>query len=184
MNFSNETIERVVSLLQDIGATDKLEFKAELSQMPEASEVIWCSLDTFDLDTDRLELLIRGVCHMEAGGGRPTRDFEERNKFRLGFGSTTVIPRLLNRLNRLDRDRADNLTDWLFSNRLNTYSPFGYQIPLGVNSREEYAEYEDQRALHRGKMLAIDKEAHRVAVARKLENARLHAERSATNRTK
>lgn len=190
MNFPKEVVEKVCSLLQDIGATDQMELKEELSKISDAQSIIWHLPESLKygkvtLDPDQLELVIRGVCRMEAGGGFNVEELEVLNKFRFGFGSTTAIPRLLERFKKVtspDSKVADALTDWIFSNRLNNYAPFGYQIPIGINSRREYATYEDRRAKHRAERRAIDQEVHRAAMTRKVENARLHAERSAANR--
>lgn len=185
MTFPKEIIEKVVSLLEDIGVTDKLEFKSELLQIPDADCVIGYWPDYLKsreivLDTDQLRLVIRGICLIEGWTGNHFSGVPER----LVFGSTSVIHHLLKMLNPVGTEQEGVLIDWLLSHRTNPYIPFGYQIPLGINSREEYSDYENRRAKHREDRNAIDQEAHRVAVARKEENARLHAERSVSNRFK
>ena len=185
MKFSSETIERVVSLLQDIGATDKLELKTELSQIPDADCVIGYLPDYLRsreviLNADQLELAIRAICRIEGWAGNHFANVPQH----FIFGSTTVIPHLLKMLVQENIEQEGALIDWLFSHRTNPYIPYGYQIPLGINSREEYGEYEERRTKHREERNAIDQEAHRAAVARKLEKARLHEERSAVNRLK
>lgn len=188
MNFQKEIVEKVFSLLQDIGATDQMEFKEELTKIPDADSIIGHLPDILrsgeiNLDPNQFDLVIRGICKIEGWAGNHFAEVPVR----FIFGSTTVIPRLLERFGRVvspDSKKVNDLTDWLFLNRANPYIPFGYQIPIGINSSEEYAEYEDKRAKHRADRLAIDQEAHREAVARKSENARLHAERSAANRLK
>lgn len=183
MNPPDEIREKVISLLQDIGAADNLEFKRELSAIPEADSVIGhlpghLKSREVILNADQLESAIRGICRIEGWTGNHFSAVPER----LIFGSTSVIPHLLKMLDQDKIEQEGALIDWLFSHRTNPYIPFGYQIPLGINSREEYGNYEERRAKHREERNAIDQEAHRAAVARKEENTRLHAERSAANR--
>lgn len=175
-----EVLDRVVSLLESIGSTDRVELKLELTEIPEVEAIVGSIPDairshTLELDPDHLEFVIRGICRIEAGGGR-----ELLKEPHLGFGSTTVVPQLIKQI--IDSDRADELIDWLFSNRASAYIPYGYQIPLGINSREEYRDYEERRAKHREEKLAADQEAHRAAATRKTEKARLHTERAILKR--
>lgn len=175
MNTSKDDLEEVASLLESLGKTDKREYRIKILAILDAGSLTHL-LPEF-LDESRLEQVIRGLCRIEGGGGR-----EISSEPRMSAGSATVVPRLVERLRLKDSERADALTDWLFSNRANTYIPFGYDIPLGINSREEYAEYEERREKHRQEKLAADQEEHRKAVTRKQEKAQLHSERSKRNR--
>ncbi len=179
--------EDIVDLLRELGASDKRETREKILTIPNAREQIYAlpeMLSTAKLDVSELELIIRGVCRIEGWGGNHFAEIPER----LTFGSTSVIPALVRMLDPTSVEREGALIDWLFSHRTNPYIPFGRQVPFGINTYNEYREYEHKRdakrEANRANQLAVekvDKEKSHQAKEQRVKIAQAHAERSSKN---
>src|SRR3989338_575142 len=168
MGAMNDTVR----LLQELGATDRSDTRKEILAIPKAREHIFNRPGYFSSarpSLDEQELIVKGVCYIEYG------DFQ--------FGSTTVIPKLLGHFRReAELDRTDNLTNWLLSQRRNVYIPFGNQVPLDINTLEDYYMYEQKRKENRQQKLKNDQEISKVAKEYRAETSHQHIMRSLLNR--
>ncbi|KKS12766.1 MAG: hypothetical protein UU67_C0042G0012 [Candidatus Daviesbacteria bacterium GW2011_GWB1_41_5] len=171
----------VLSLLKELGATDRSDTRKKLAEISKVREYIFDLPSYFSsgwLSLDEQELIIRGVCYLEYGNGRVPPD-----ACNFQFGSTTVIPKLLEHFKKgAELDRTDDLTNWLLTQRANTYIPFGKEVPFGINTLEDYYTYEEKRKEKQRQKLEHDQEISRVAKKRRAEISRQHVERSLLNK--
>lgn len=98
-------------------------------------------------------------------------DLEE--PYRLGRGSATVVPNLLDELSRSDPELAQELRIWAFHTSTNSYIPFG-SSRHDSSHVESLAEHEQKEAQRWAEQYAVNKQRHEARLRRMAERAKLH----------
>ncbi|NTW22722.1 hypothetical protein HGA34_04270 [Candidatus Falkowbacteria bacterium] len=94
-----------------------------------------------------------------------------------GFGSTTVMGKLLNILisrTRHDETLLNHFVDWALANRTNPYIPFGTNVPIEIKSIKELAAHDKKHWEHIEKMEKEKIERSRIAKEKKIKIIQEH----------
>ena len=98
-------------------------------------------------------------------------DLEE--PYRLGGGSATAVPNLLDELSRRDPELAQELRIWAFHTSTNPYIPFGSSRHEGLHV-EALAEHEQKQAQRWTEHYAVNEQRHQERLRRVGERAQVH----------
>ena len=98
-------------------------------------------------------------------------DLEE--PYRLGRGSATAVPNLLDELSRRDPELAQELRIWAFHTSTNPYIPFGSSRHESLHV-ESLAEHEQKQARRWAKHYAVNEQRHQERLRRVAERAQVH----------
>jgi CheY-like chemotaxis protein len=159
--MDNNEIEELIEKLIKLGLD-------EFANKDFVQDIVWKTIHLKEfllaikkIETEDLVNLCKGICRYETFS-----DF--------GFGSTTIIPRLLEVLDVRKYDKQEELINWLLSNRTNPYIPFGANVSTDIKTLKEYEASLIRAEEHRQEMLRLDQEKHKEAVERKKENYLKH----------
>lgn len=168
---------RQTKKIQSLIAVGEAEHCEDTSSIVEDPESFWNLLGKEEkqmlhtLSKEDLFNFIKGLAlvelHLEEGGRQ--------------FGSTTPVAYVyrwnIEKNPKLSREEKDEIANWLLTHRLNTYVPFGANVPLNVTTVKMHQVIQDQKTIRYQEKLDRDQEISREAKERKRKISEEHIAR-------